>query len=200
MDPRALLAKPGIYSLFRRLVGRDAARSVYAQQHLRLQPGQQVLDIGCGTGDILRFLPPVRYVGYDLSARYIERARRRYGDRGEFHCRAVGDDLPVSDAGYDVVIAHGLLHHLDDEGARALFRVARRALRPGGRLVTFDGCFTHDQSLAARCFLSLDRGRHVRDRAAYERLAHAAFEQVGISVRHDLIRIPYTHLIMECTA
>lgn len=200
MDPRALLAKPGVYSLFRRLIGRDAARSVYAQQHLRLQPGQRVLDIGCGTGDILQFLPPVRYVGYDVSPRYIERARRRYGGRGEFHCRAVGEDLPVPEGGFDVVIAHGLLHHLDDEGVRVLFRVARRALRAGGRLVTFDGCFTDDQSAAARFFLSLDRGRHVRDRAAYERLAHTAFEQVGTSVRHDLIRIPYTHLIMECTA
>lgn len=200
MDPRDLLARPAVYSLFRRLVGRDGARSVYAQQHLRLLPGQRVLDIGCGTGDILRHLPPVRYVGYDLSPRYIERARRWYGDRGEFHCRAVGDDLRVAEAGYDVVIAHGLLHHLDDDGARALFRVARRALRPGGRLVTFDGCFTDDQSAAARLLLSLDRGRHVRDRDAYERLARSAFEQVRSSVRSDLIRLPYTHLIMECTA
>jgi SAM-dependent methyltransferase len=96
------------------------------------------------------------------------------------------------------VIAHGVLHHLDDDQARTLFRVARRALKPGGRLVTYDGCFTPDQSAAARFVVSLDRGRHVRTREAYERLARGEFSEVRTFVRHDLVRIPYTHLIMEC--
>jgi cyclopropane fatty-acyl-phospholipid synthase-like methyltransferase len=182
------------------LVGRDSARLAYAQEHLRVQPGQRVLDVGCGTGDILQFLPPVQYVGYDLSQHYIARARRRFGQRGEFRCRAVSEDLPLEARSFDVVIAHGLLHHVGDEDARTLFRISRRALRPGGRLVTFDGCFTEDQSATARLALSLDRGRHVRERASYERLARTEFDQVRSFVRHDLLRIPYTHLIMECTA
>lgn len=200
MDPRSILSWAPAYSLFRRLVGRDRARLAYTREYLRVQPGQRVLDIGCGTGDMLRYLPAVRYVGYDLSPAYIARARERFGDRGEFRCSAVSDDLAAGEAGFDLAIAHGVLHHLDDAEAASLFRVARRALRPGGRLVTFDGCFTDDQSAAARLLLSLDRGRHVRDRDAYERLARSAFEQVRSSVRSDLIRLPYTHLIMECTA
>jgi SAM-dependent methyltransferase len=200
MDPRSLLGRARVYSLFRRLVGRDTARSVYAREHLRVQPGQRVLDIGCGTGDILEFLPDAQYTGYDISPQYIERARRRFGHRGEFHCSAVDEALPVPAHSYDLVIAHGLLHHLDDADAVKLFRAAKRALRPGGRLVTFDGCYAEGQSAAARLFLSLDRGRHVRSRAAYERLARAEFGEVRSFVRHDLIRIPYTHLIMECTA
>ncbi len=195
---RGLLAHPRVYSLFRRLVGRDSARAVYAREHLRLQPGQRVLDVGCGPGDILAFLPEVRYEGYDISPQYIERARQRFGARGEFHCHAVDDSLPVPAGGFDVAIAHGVLHHLDDAQARALLRVARRALKPGARLVTFDGCFTKDQSAAARLFLRLDRGRHVRTREADEALARAEFAEVKSFVRHDLVRIPYTHLIMEC--
>lgn len=200
MDPRSLLAGARVYSLFRRLVGRDGARSVYAREHLRLQPGQRVLDLGCGTGDILEHLPAVQYVGYDISPRYIERARRRFAQRGEFHCRAVDEDLALATASYDLAIAHGLLHHLDDDSARRLFRIAKRTLKPGGRLVTFDGCFVEGQSAAARFFLSLDRGGHVRERAAYESLARGEFDRVQSWVRHDLIRIPYTHLVMECTA
>jgi len=194
---KGLLEHPRIYSLFRRLVGRDSARSVYAREHLRLQPEQRVLDLGCGPGDILQFLPAVDYVGYDINPAYIERARRRFGHRGEFHCSAVTEDLPIAQR-FDLVIAHGVLHHLDDVAAGSLFRIARRALRPGGRLVTFDGCFVEGQSALARLFLSLDRGRHVRSRDAYERLARAEFDPVRSFVRHDLIRIPYTHLIMEC--
>ena len=200
VDPRSILARAPVYSLFRRLVGRDSARLAYVRDYLRVRSGERVLDIGCGTGDILRYLPPVSYVGYDLSPTYIQRARERFGYRGEFHCRAVDDDLAGSEPSFDLAIAHGVLHHLNDNEAASLFRVAKRVLKPGGRLVTFDGCFTNQQSLAARCFLSLDRGRHVRDRAAYEALARTAFEQVESSLREDLIRIPYTHLVMECTA
>jgi SAM-dependent methyltransferase len=194
---RSLLERPAVYSLFRRLVGRDSARSVYAREHLRLAPGQRVLDLGCGPGDILQFLPAVDYVGYDINPAYIERARKRFAGRGKFHCQAVDENLPVENP-FDVVIAHGVLHHLDDEAARALFRLARRALKPGGRLVTFDGCYAEGQPALARLFLSLDRGRHVRGRNAYEALARSAFEEVRSFVRHDLVRIPYTHLIMEC--
>jgi len=194
---RSLLGRPRIYSLFRRLVGRDTARAVYAREHLRLEPGQRVLDLGCGPGDILQFLPAVDYVGYDINPAYIERARLRFGQRGEFHCQAVDDTLSLQ-MKFDVVIAHGVLHHLDDDAAATLFGVARRALKPGGRLVTFDGCFAEDQSALARLFLSLDRGRHVRSREGYERLARSGFDEVKCFVRHDLIRIPYTHLIMEC--
>lgn len=200
MDPRSLLARPGLYSLFRRLVGRDAARARYADEHLRAHAGQRVLDLGCGTGDILQFLPPVEYIGYDLSPRYIERARRRYGARAQFHCRAVDEALQVGDGSHDLVIAHGVLHHLDDALALALFRIAHRALAPGGRLVTFDGCFTERQSRAARFFLSLDRGRYVRQDRAYEALARTVFAQVRSFVHHDLIRIPYTHIVLECSA
>ncbi len=194
---RWLLAQPRVYSLFRRLVGRDSARRVYAREHLRLRPGQSVLDLGCGPGDILKFLPAVDYVGYDISAAYVERARRRFGHRGAFHCGAVAESLSL-ERNFDVAIAHGLLHHLDDAAAQALFRVAKRALRPGGRLVTFDGCFAAGQSALARLFLRLDRGRYVRSREDYERLARSEFAEVRTFVRHDLIRIPYTHLIMEC--
>lgn len=194
---KGLLDNALVYSLFRRFVGRDSARALYAREHLRLQPAQRVLDLGCGPGDIVQYLPAVRYVGYDINPAYIERARRRFGARAEFHCRPVDPSLhPGSD--FDVVIAHGVLHHLDDEEARTLFQVARRALKPGGRLVTLDGCYEPGQSPLARLFLRLDRGRHVRTRTAYESLARVEFDEVKSFVRHDLIRIPYTHLIMEC--
>lgn len=194
---RALLAHARVYSLFRRLVGRDASRAWYAHEHLRVQPGQHVLDLGCGPGDILEVLPEVHYVGYDINPAYIERARRRFGARGAFHCAAVNDALSPG-SGFDRVLAHGVLHHLDDAAARTLLRVARRALKPDGRLVTFDGCFAEGQRALARLFLSLDRGRHVRTREGYERLARLEFAQVTSFLRHDLLRIPYTHIIMEC--
>lgn len=199
MDPRKLLAVPSIYSLFRKFVGRDSVRRQYAESHIRAQSGQRILDIGCGTGDILDFLPGVDYVGFDIDPAYISAARQRYGSRGTFFCEPVGEGVNVPAASFDVVIAHGILHHLDDEEVKALFKIARTAMKPGGRLLTFDGCFSDDQSWMSRFFVSRDRGRHVRRWEAYEALALTVFEHVAVTIRHDLIRIPYTHIIMECT-
>ena len=82
--------------------------------------------------------------------------------------------------------------------AHALFAIAKAALKPGGVLVTFDGCYTPTQSLLARCLLNWDRGRFVRTKDEYVRLATTTFTDVEPFIRSDLLRIPYTHLIMRC--
>lgn len=198
MNIRKILDFPAVYSFFRKFVGNDKVRQRYADQFIRAEKGSKVLDIGCGTGDILGFLPEVDYIGFDLSADYIETAKKRFAGRGRFFCESVGSGVNVPDSSFDIVIAHGVLHHLDDQEAKSLFSIAHRALKPGGRLVTFDGCFTEDQSVYSRFFVSRDRGQFVRTRPAYEALARSEFQNVRVTVRHDLIRLPYTHIIMEC--
>jgi SAM-dependent methyltransferase len=195
---RGLLSIPAGYRLFRELVGGDYA--AYVSEFVKPRPGDKVLDIGCGPGDMLAFLPNVDYLGLDISSDYIDAARTRYGSTGRFLCAdvsaaAIGDEVGT----FDLVLATGVVHHLDDDQAAALFRLARAALRPGGRLITYDGCYTPEQSRLARWVLSKDRGQFVRERDEYVRLASAHFTKVDAHVRHDLLRIPYTHLIMYCS-
>ena len=96
------------------------------------------------------------------------------------------------------MLAAGVLHHLDDTRAVSLFNLARKALKPGARLVTFDGCFVAGQPKLARFVVSRDRGQYVRESAEYAKLAEQVFPQVRSFVRHDLLRIPYTHVILQC--
>lgn len=56
--------------------------------------------------------------------------------------------------------------------------------------MTFDGCFVPDQSRLARWVLRQDRGKFVRQRHEYERLAATSFSKLDTHVRHDLLRIP----------
>ncbi len=198
IDPRKPLTLAGVYTSFQRFVG-GSARTRFVSEFLRPRATDRLLDIGCGPADILDHLPEgIDYVGFDLSGKYIEAARRRYGDRGQFHCQRVG----ASDVGqfgkFDLVLAHGVLHHLDDAEAGHLFELAAAALAPGGRLVTFDGCYVDRQSPIARRMLAWDRGKFVRQRVEYESLAEQNFVHVEAEVRHDLLRIPYTHLILQC--
>jgi SAM-dependent methyltransferase len=198
-DLRSALAIAPVYRRFQQLVcGNHYARFVH--EYLRPAAGQRILDIGCGPAAILSHLPDVEYTGVDLSPTYIESARRRYGDRGQFHCRHVYE-ASLGDLGtFDLVIAHGILHHLDDADALHLFKLAGSALRREGRLVTLDGCFVEGQSPAARRLLAMDRGRFVRDKRGYLQLAQKYFAHVSVDIRHDLIRIPYTHIILQCHA
>jgi SAM-dependent methyltransferase len=159
----------------------------------------RVLDLGCGPGTLFEHLGEVCYVGIDLSEAYIHRARRTFANRAEFR---VGDatELDGDLRGFDLVLAFGVLHHLDDEAAGLLFEQARLALASGGRLVTLDNAVIADERrVIADRIVSWDRGAHVRDPSEYERLARATFPVVCSTVRRDLLWIPYTHCVLECS-
>jgi cyclopropane fatty-acyl-phospholipid synthase-like methyltransferase len=194
----AVLRLPIAYRLFRRLVGGNLER--YVAEYIKPRPGDKVLDIGCGPGDMLGALPDVDYVGLDISPEYVKAARQRFGSAGRFICADVGVASVETERGqFDLVLATGVLHHLDDDRAKRLFEVARTALRSDGRLITYDGCYVPEQSRLARWILSNDRGQFVRTLDEYVRLASEFFPNVETHIRHDLLRIPYTHLIMLCS-
>ncbi len=200
MKLNSILEQPVVYKLFSALVGAQNSQSAFVNQYVRPAAGSRILDIGCGPGNILDHLPQVDYFGFDFNPSYIGSATRRYGHRGQFFCQRVSEarvflEQPES---FDIVLAIGILHHLDDTEAIRLFDIARHALKKGGRLVTFDGCYVDEQSRAAKYLLSRDRGRFVRDEKGYAGLAKTRFDEVRVSIRHDLLHIPYTHIIMEC--
>jgi len=187
------------YRLFRWLVGGESSSKVYVADYAKPAPGDRILDLGCGPADVLNYLPAVDYTGLDISPRYIRSAEQRFGSRGRFLCGDVGLATIENERGkFDLVLALGVIHHLDDAQAGRLFDLAHLALRPAGHLVTYDGCYVPGQSRVARWLLARDRGKYVRTREEYLRLASAHFAKVEPHLRHDLLRIPYTHLIMRC--
>ena len=190
---------PFAYRSFQKMVGGNCRQCLLAE-HVKPLPGEKVLDIGCGPGDLLHYLPDVKYTGFDLSPEYIKAAQKRFGNKGRFFCSDVGlTTIEEEKETFDLVLATGVLHHLDDEQAAKLFELARLALRPGGRLVTYDGCYVPEQSKFVRFVLRRDRGKFVRSREEYVRLAAVCFPKVEVRVRHDMLRIPYTALIMRCS-
>ncbi|MBN1867258.1 class I SAM-dependent methyltransferase [Candidatus Sumerlaeota bacterium] len=93
--------------------------------------GLRVLDLGCGTGLLLRRLEISHHpVGIDFSPLALEFSRRRGAER-----LARGDvqALPIVDASFDVVTALDLAEHIERDDA--LFAETLRVLRPGGHLV-----------------------------------------------------------------
>lgn len=196
---RAVLSAPWAYDATQRLLGVARYRRALVRDHFDLFAGARVLDIGCGTGELLEALPgPIDYLGVDLSPAYIDRAQRRADPRARFVCTDV-DDLEPGDSGpFDRIIGTGLLHHLDDAQAQRLLARASRALAPNGFLLMVDPTLVQPQSAFARALIVRDRGRNVRSPAGYAALASPSFDSVDTRVRHDLLRVPYTHCVLRC--
>lgn len=197
---RSLLSWPSVYAFWSRLVGGDRAHAELVQHYLRVNPGDTLLDIGCGPAAILASLPQdISYVGFDPSAAYIARAQALFGERATFFCGSISNPPELPSNHFDIAMALGVLHHLDDSQAEQLVALAHDVLAPGGRFISFDPVLdVPGQSRIARWTILQDRGHHVRREAEYLILAKKYFAEVRSSVRHDFIRIPYTHLLLEC--
>ena len=202
---RHLLATPVLYNIFQNIVGANAWRREAVGRALATvtkNPNHRlrVLDIGCGTGDVLSYLPSnVDYVGFDRNAAYIASAQERFRERSaRFVCDELTVDYDSQESEFEIILALGLLHHLDDSTAESLFRTAKQRLRPGGFLLTLDPIYALGQSKIARYIISKDRGNHTRTEIEYRELARRVFNQVTCEVDHDPLRIPYTGVVMRC--
>ena len=175
-----------------------SARLKAFRDYLDFGAVRRVFDIGCGPGHISRHIPAhVEYIGFDADARYIDYANRRFGRRGRFFARQF-DATATDDFGRpDLILLNGVLHHMDDGAVRAVARDAARALNPGGVFFTLDGCFAPDAHPIATYLLERDRGRHVREAAAYRDLIAPEFEAVAMHVRADLSWVPYHFAILH---
>jgi SAM-dependent methyltransferase len=197
IDVRKILGFTTPYRCFQRLLGGSFHRR-FVNEYVRPRRACRVLDVGCGPADVLACLPDADYVGVDNNPDYIDAARRRFGHRGRFICQDIRHDVLPQLGAFDLILVIAVLHHLSDDESRKLLQMAASALKPDGRLVTLDGCYVAGQSRVARRLLSWDRGRFVRTQAGYVRLAKHVFPEVAVAIRHDLLRVPYTHIVMQC--
>ncbi len=156
------------YDPIQRLMGGDAAKQQLIEQ-ADLQPGQRVVDVGCGTGDLLVLIvkrhPDVEVIGLDPDPKALARARRKL-DRAGLAAQldqGFSDELPYQDGSLHRVFSSFMFHHLgSDEKAKTLVEI-RRVLAPSGRLHLLDfGGSTgdHGHGLIARL---LHSGDHMRD-------------------------------------
>lgn len=122
-------------------------RAIHAERTARIAVltdplAYPVLDVGCGTGQVLEELagksgrPPVR-IGVDLVADRLVQARARVPDVALV--QAEGSALPFTDGAVGTALAFTLFSSLLDEGlARAVAAEVARVVRPGGTLLWYD--------------------------------------------------------------
>lgn len=194
-----LLAIPNMYRLSQAVIGKDKDLMNLA---CTVKARDKILDIGCGPARLLSRLPEsVEYYGLDPSQPYIDQARNTFKNRkATFYCAGIDDFTPDANIvdSCDVVIASGVLHHLDDSQAEKLLRVAYAALKKRGILLTLDTCFTPKQNPVARFLAKMDRGQFVRYADEYRNLLETVFhENITVIVHNNGARFPYNHITMR---
>lgn len=150
-----------------------------------LAAGQAILDVGCGTGRLLREAhrrwPDAQVIGVDLSPGMIEQARQLAAEATFLVASA--EDLPLPTASIDLAVSTMSFHHWADQvgGIREVVRV----LRPSGRFLLADLVAPHwlrrigvTLALSAR-----DRGR------ALSVAGLTVIEETPILSRHVLLTV-----------
>ncbi|MDX8512695.1 class I SAM-dependent methyltransferase [Mesorhizobium captivum] len=142
-----VLHRAAAYDMLARVLtfGREGRFREFMLRLAKLQPGEAVLDVACGTGTLAiaakrRVGSGGSVTGIDASTEMIERARakaRRSGLDLTF-VKGTAQELPFEDGQFDIVTGTLMLHHLSKPTRSAFFREVERVLKPGGRLLLID--------------------------------------------------------------
>jgi SAM-dependent methyltransferase len=189
----APLRLPVLYDTLQRLVGGGRDRADFVRTHVAFQPYEKVVDAGCGTGSALEFLPAVNYFGFDTNPDYIRVARARYGSRGEFVCGDASSPR-VQQFAHDAhaFLSLGVLHHLTDQQIGKILGLARACLRPSGRFISYEPCFSANDDWIGRIFMRLDRGGNIKTDQAWRALVSEYFATVEECIRRPVYLFRYT--------
>lgn len=125
--------------------GREKKFRERTLRYMQVAPGEQVLDIGCGTGSLTLLVADLvgkggMVTGIDAAPRMIDIARKKAKKKGvpaQFFAEAA-EALSFADNSFTMVVNSMFCHHIDHELKKKAFAEMYRVLKVGGRLITAD--------------------------------------------------------------
>ncbi len=125
--------------------GKERAFRHFITDLVELQPGESVLDVGCGTGTQAMLAKECvgetgRVSGIEPSLEMVAYARRKAARRGLVLDIQPGviERLSYPDCSFDVIFCIIVIHHMPDETKIEGIKEMARVLKPGGRLLVVD--------------------------------------------------------------
>jgi len=197
---RKILENPGFYNLFQSIIGANKHRIKHFDEHFSFSKGMSVLDIGCGTAILSKYLTSeIEYYGCDMENKYIKYASQNAKSNQYFFRERVGNTIRHDWYNkFDYINAHGLLHHLSDIDCDKLLSISYKYLKPGGSLITVDTVKHIDQSKLESWIVSKDRGQNVKTPDCYLTQARKTFKNVEGAIDNQYSSIiPFSVFIMK---
>jgi SAM-dependent methyltransferase len=181
---RTLLRLPRVYRSFSRLFNVDEVHRRFVQES-GYRPGLRTLDIGCGPGELAQYIAPADFTGIDISEDYIRFARTHHG--GSFHTLSA-DCVGELEGPFDLALMFGVFHHLSDVQVRATLAGLASVLHPAGKFVLLEAVWPSRRwDLPGYVLRRLDRGAHVRSRAAWCRLLGETWTVTDVRIPRNFL-------------
>jgi len=132
------------YDFIQKWIVRDVRYKSRLIEQADIQPGQRVMDLGCGTGTLAIMVkqaqPDAEVVGLDADSDMLKVARYKSANGKSEVKFDVGftNDLPYPDASFDRVLSSIMIHHLKTPDKEKTAHEVYRVLKPGGQLHIID--------------------------------------------------------------
>ncbi len=142
------------------------------------QPGDRILDAGCGFGFLSKYFADCNYTGIDLATDRIDWAIENFGENS--NKKFIASDIcriPFENKSFDKVVCYGLLHHLSDEAAKVCLTELVRITEK--RIVFADPVYSK-WHLISNFLCALDRGDHVRNKDEYLQVCVPYFKNMEL--------------------
>ncbi len=128
----------------------------------------QVLELGCGGGNLASIFPPQSYWGLDLSAERVKAAQREYPAYRFTVCPIPSPEFETLLREFDFIFCHALLHHLDDQSCHELLTLVRSSARKPTTFVAIEPILPVLWKNPLGFLLAkLDEGKYVRTSQQY---------------------------------
>ena len=198
---KRILEIPQIYNFYQRLVGVYPYMRDFAQKYIHISVKDKkifkILDMGCGTGIIIPYLPKnIEYLGIDCSSKYIKYVQKNNPSK-KFLCQSVCKTIDNNDI-YDLVLSKNVVSALSDEQLKKMLDVIIPHCDVNTKIIFSDMDYKSDASIVQRFFQSHERNRYIRSKEDYLKILYLYFNVDKIDEINGMYRIPYSKVVFEC--
>lgn len=177
-----ILNHPLAYNIIQLLLSMDFYQTVTPL--IEAYPHGSILEIGCGTGELLKFLHCNRYVGIDVNKTYFDYATEHFGNKKRTFMLLDAKKMSRSPETFDLVLMINMIHHLSDANFSAILKRLSTHIR-FRRLIIIDS--KPDIGIFNSILMKADGGDYFREIEAIQKIVEKYF----VIETKTIIRKPY---------